>query len=207
MEDLIRLRDDDVGIESSSWDSSFKRFQEVHNWTTEWYEILHVPTILVNDIKRNPAWVKYVRDETEKGNMLPEIHGHEHVDFAKLSKEELVRQFGYCKEFIANEFGYTPKLVMSPWGANAPHISTAAEECGLKLRDCSDIFKLGGRYGIIQLFKDGHTSLSIRNVLREDLEIFTHFWEGGLRIKRVVELFKHGSWAAAEEANWSLFNE
>ena len=197
---LIRIRDDDILVHSSSYEDTFGRFRQVHEWVCESKQFIHVPTILVEEIQEFPDCIEYIKQETKEGRMLPEIHGHRHVDFAKLPKEELIDKFKLCKEFLWEKFEVKARYVYSPWGANAPHISDACEETGLKLIDCSRIMKLEGKHGIVQRLKDGEKLSNFYGC-----EFFTHFWGGGARLKRIVEVFKHGSWAAAKEANRELF--
>lgn len=198
----IRIRDDDILVNSSSYPDSFGRFKQIHEWICESTQFIHVPTILVKEIQQFPECIEYIRNETKEGRMLPEIHGHEHVDFAKISKEDLKEKFKLCKEFLWEKFEAHPRYVYSPWGASQPHLHEAAEECGLKLIDCSQIMKLEGKHGIVQRLKDGEDPSKFYGC-----EFFTHFWAGGARLKRIVEVFKHGSWEEAKKANRELFRD
>ena len=201
MSEPIRVRDDDVLGKTSSYDDSLGRFRQVHEWVVEVHPtMVHIPFILVRDISKFPDAIAYVRDQTEKGLLYPEIHGLEHIDYAKLTKAEVIEHLNICKEFILNEFGRVATRWTTPWGANASHLYEAAAECGLTLTDCSDILKLEGRYGICQRLKDGEP---ISNFYGH--EIFMHYWGGGARLKRVVEVVKHGSWEAAAKVNRELF--
>jgi len=197
---LIRVRDDDILVHSSGCDS-FKRFQQVHRWICESKTFIHVPAVLVTEIKAYPNCIQYVKEETQAGRMLPETHGFEHIDYAKLPKHEIIEHLKRCKDFNYENFGRVPKRFFTPWGANAPHIREASEECGLEMVDCSKINKLAGRYGMVQLAKDG---IDLEKYLSGG-EIFCHFWERGMRLKRVIEVVKHGSWEAAKTANGKWF--
>jgi len=198
---LIRVRDDDVLIKSSGCDS-FKRFQQIHGWIRESKKFIHVPAVLATEIQEFPECIEFVREETKAGRMVPETHGLKHIDYAKLTKEDIKEHLKQCKEFNFKNFGRVPKRFMTPWGANADHIREASEECGLELVDCSKINKLQGRYGMVQLAKDGR---DLEKFLSGG-EIFCHFWEGGMRLKRVIEVVKHGSWEAAKAANGKWFD-
>ena len=70
----------------------------------------------------------------------------------------------------------------------------------IELVTCEDIDKLVGRYGVQQQMMDGRDLTYL-----DGREIFMHWWEGGSRLKRVVEVLKHGSWEAAKKVNRKLF--
>ncbi len=199
---LIRIRDDDILVHSSSYEDTFGRFKQVHEWVCASKQFIHVPTILIEEIQEFPECIRYIRDETEKGRMLPEIHGLRHIDYAKLDKAEIVQHLNICKQFLWDSFGRKSQCFMTPWGANAPHIFEAAEEVGLQVIDCSAIMKLEGKHGIVQRLRDGEKLSKFYGC-----EFFTHFWAGGARLKRIVEVFKHGSWAEAKKANRELFRD
>lgn len=197
---MIYVRDDDVLVGSSSHPDPLKHFKTVHNWICETDKLLHVPTILVTEIQQFPEAIEYVREETAAGRMRPEIHGFQHIDYAKLSKEEIEDHLKRCYQFMYEKLGCVPNRFYTPWGANAPHIKEAANNLGLQLIDCSNLNKLQGRYGIVQRLRDGEDPKFL-----EEQEIFFHWWEGGLRIKRVIEVLKHGSWSAAQAVNKDWF--
>jgi len=198
---MIAVRDDDVLIKSSSHENSFSHFKTVHNWICESDKLLHVPAILVTEIQEFPECIEYIKDEASKGKMRPEIHGLRHIDYAKLSVEEVVVHLNKCKDFLLDKFNVNATTWYTPWGANASHLFDAAAECKLKLVDTSRINKLAGRYGMVQLAREGRDL----NKFLEGGEIFFHWWEGGMRLKRVIEVLKHGSWEAAKAANGEWF--
>lgn len=198
---LIRVRDDDVLVDSSSWTDNLGRFKQVHEWVTDAApRMIHIPFILVDDLKRRPDAVAFIRDETEKGLMIPEIHGKEHIDYKLLPQDQIVQHLKYCKEFLFSEFGRVPRRFATPWGANAPHIYEAAYECGLTLVDCSDLCKLQGEHSITRRLMDGEAVETFYGY-----EIFMHYWEGGARLARVCQAVKWGSWEEAKKRNRSLF--
>jgi len=148
-----------------------------------------------------PEAVAYIKEQKDLGKMSLQIHGWEHIDYAKLSVKEVIDDLERCKDFFYDKFEMIPSRWYTPWGANAPHLYEAADETGLTLIDCSQIYKMNGRYGIIQLAKEGK---DIEKFLHKK-EIFFHWWEGGMRLKRVIEIVKHGSYEAAKAANGNWF--
>ena len=207
---MIRVRDDDVLIGSSGIKDELARFKMVHEWICEVPEtLIHVPTILVREIQDFPECIDYVRQETEAGRMLPEIHGAWHRDYASLTPDLIKLDMEYCKHWIQEQFGHTATKFYSPWGAGfdarGAHIRPACAEVGIELITCEHINKMNGRYGVIHQLKDGRPLSYLEDT--KDREIFRHWWEGMARLKRIIEVAKHGSWEAAKAANSKLFRE
>ncbi len=206
----IFVRDDDVLIGSSSWDDSLGRFKQVHDWCLLSNRFLHVPAILFNNVVKDgtpgidhfPGAIEYIKEQTQEGKMRPEIHGWEHIDYAKLSVPEIREHLKRCKESMKEHFDVEATTWYTPWGANASHMHDAALEEGLKLIDCSRINKMEGRHGVVQRLRDGEDI----SFLEED-EVFTHWWGGGSRLLRIIQVGIHGSWAEAKAANRELFRE
>jgi peptidoglycan/xylan/chitin deacetylase (PgdA/CDA1 family) len=204
---MIGIRDDDVLLSSKSTDKPLTKFKMVHEWICEVPEtLIHVPTILVTEIQEFPDAIEFIRQETAEGRMTPEVHGLEHIDYAALEHDEIVNHLEYCRGWIKKNLGCDVTRFYTPWGAGADprgaHIRPAAEAAGLEMVTCEDIHKMQGRYGVIQELKDGNTL----NYL-EGKEIFLHWWENVTRLKRIVEVIKHGDWASAKVANKNLFKE
>jgi hypothetical protein len=208
---MIYVRDDDVLINSSSHEDPVKHFKKIHRWICEAPDkLLHVPALLmynkIADQERGvigfPEAMEFIKDETAAGRMRPEIHGYEHKDYKLLTKDRIVTELEICKDFLWCSFDTEATKWYTPWGANAPHLYEAASEAGLELIDCSKINKLRGRYGVVQEFRDGRHPSYL-----EEKDIFFHWWEGGLRLKRAIEVIKHGDWATAKANNDLWFEE
>src|SRR3990167_5839336 len=95
---MIRMRDDDVLVPSSSWKDVFGRFRQVHAWIVDCPQMIHVPTLITEELSDFPECVEYIKFETRLGRMAPELHGALHVDYAKLHEFHM-------REHIAGEFG------------------------------------------------------------------------------------------------------
>ena len=206
---MIYVRDDDVLIDSSDYESSFKRFKMAHSWIASAPgKMLHVPALLMyNNVEKQdrgvmgyPEAMEFIKDETTAGRMRPEIHGYEHKDYKPLATARIVTELEICKDFLWCSFDTKATKWYTPWGANAPHLYDAAAEAGLELVDCSVINKLAGRYGVVQQFRDGRLPDYL-----EGEEIFFHWWERGLRLRRAVEVIKHGDWDTAKANNDDWF--
>lgn len=195
---MIYVRDDDVLISSSGHQDPLHQFKKVHKWISECNKFIHVPTILVTEIQKFPVCIEYVRNETAEGRMKPEIHGFEHIDYGKLSYHEVIDHLSKCLDFFWKEFGVVPTKWYTPWGANSSMLRVVASEHHLTLVDCSDLTELGG---LAQLAQAGDDI----EVLLQEKEIFYHWWLRGLKLKRIIEVVKHGSWEAAKAVNGKWF--
>jgi len=197
---LVRVRDDDVLLQSRGWENPFARFRQLHEWILETDCVVHVPAILVNEIQEYPDCIAYVKEQTQEGRMLPEVHGMEHIDYGKLTKEDARDRLLRAKNWINDTFGYTPTIYYSQWGASQPHLHEAAAEVDLVLIDTSKRTVLEGPGGVIQKLKDGLPPAQLNGV-----EVMIHWWNAGARLARMCQVIKHGSWDGAKAANPKLF--
>ena len=210
---MIRVRDDDCLVTSSSWPDPFKRFRRVHNWISEIpNEMIHVPAILCTEIQQFPDCVKYIKNETRASRMLPELHGFQHeIDYRNRSYEDCCADLEKSIEWMATNLDVIPTVWYTPRCASHQPMKEAAARYGLEF---VDTFKnpLEGRNGVVQFLKDGGQLPKDAEPGRYHatrgtcFEISMHWWSYGLRLKRVVEVIKHGSWAKAAELNKELFN-
>ena len=202
---MIGVRDDDIILPSSSYENELDRVKQIHEWICEVPDkLIHVPTILITEIQEFPEAVEWIRQETLEGRMLPEIHGLRHINYAELEYDEVVNHLEYCRGWIQRKFDYDATRWYTPWGAGedevGAHLRPAAEAVGLTMVTCKNINKMNGRYGVVQELKDGRDLSYLDNQ-----EIFLHWWEGGCRLKRIVEVIKHGTWDEAVKHNKELF--
>lgn len=180
----VYFRDDDVLLPSSSWADPLGRFKQLHLWFEESKHCLHVPTILVTEIQQFPQAVEFIKTETEKNKMFPQLHGIQHIDYAKLSIEEVKDHLNRGREWMLDNLNVNPNRWYTPWGANAPHLYEAASETGYELVDCSNIIKSAH---VIQAFRKNYPIDYF-----DKKEIFFHWWEGGSRVKRIIDTIERG---------------
>jgi len=195
---MIYIRDDDVLLTSSGHKDPFHQFKKIHRWIIECDKFIHVPTILVTEIQEFPDCIEYIKNETKEGRMKPEIHGFKHVDYASLSNREVDDHLSQCLDFFWTTFNIVPTKWYTPWGASSPDLENIASKYNLTLIDCSDLTNIGG---FAQRAQNGE---NLENILQEK-EIFYHWWIRGLKLKRIIETVKHGSWEAAKTANGDWF--
>lgn len=166
---MISVRNDDVLVGSSSIVDTFKRFKGVHELICKAPQaLLHVPTILVEDIQKFPEAIEYVKAETAAGRMRPELHGLQHIDYGTLKLTEIVKHLDESILWFVENIEIMPTKWYTPWGANQPLLHSAAKIAGLQLIGRS--MKTNGRYGIIQQLRNGHK-------LSDFSEIGIHWWK------------------------------
>lgn len=220
---MIILRDDDVLVKSSQWADPFGRFRQQHEWTLVADNVLHVPTILVNDLKKFPECIEYMQKEIEKGNMKPQLHGLEHWDYSQKTPKQAAhkhlrhptkekwtdKEIRSAKEWIKEHlqeaikefekmFGYRPTRWMTPWGANLPHMKEVSNSLGITLTGVSEVAHLDEA---VRKLSEG--VITFENL--EHRDVFFHWWSGGLRVLRFCTAAQEGSWAEAVKKNPELF--
>jgi len=175
---MIRVRDDDVLTPSKEFikkpGGPAGRFRGIHKLIIQNTEkFIHVPTIVVDDIQAFPEVVEYIRDETEAGRMLPEIHGLEHIDYGARDDETVTDHLKQCKEFLHHEFGVYATKWYTPWGADSPVLRELASELDLELVGVKDRIEPSE---VVNAFKHNPTKAREKY---SDCEIMIHWWEGG----------------------------
>ena len=195
---MIYVRNDDVLVNSSAYTDKkrtpLERLKQIHRWICDTPKLLHVPTLVVEPLMVHPEAVKFIREETEAGRMAPEIHGFQHIDYGKTDKDRVIADLTICKEFLKKEIGIEAKKWYTPWGANNATLRQCSLLCGLELIDCSNINLPS------EVMRRANAGENIE-VFMEEKEIFIHWWERGMRLKRIIEVLKHGSVEAAKQAN------
>lgn len=197
---MISVRCDDALVHSSTYNDPVGRFRQVFSWTEDLPNFVFTPTVLVTEIQDYPDCINLIKQKTNEGSMDPQIHGLHHIDYGKLSEPEVREHLKVCKNWMFEQFGKVPSKWMTPWGASASHLHSAAAEENLTLVDCSNILPLEGRYGVVHRLKDGEP---ISNF--EGKELFMHWWTKGARLARVCAVAKYGSWNDAVRAKPELF--
>jgi len=185
---MIYVRDDDVLIPGKG---GLERFRRYHELICSNPRFLHRAAILVTEIQTVPGAVEYVYDEWDKGRLFLELHGLEHVDYGAMPKHKVIDHLHKALEWMRPA---CPGRWYTPWGSTQPHLHEAAKEVGLELVDCSNIIKLRGRNGAVDILREGRDLDYFENK-----ELFTHYWEKGNRLQRIVNFEQYGSWKAVTE--------
>jgi len=192
----IRIRDDDVLVTSSSFrGKEFDRFRGFHNMVTEDPKhFIHVLAVLATEIQEFPECIAYIKEETAKGTMQPEVHGLHHIDYAGLPYAVVVSQLREAKDFIVSSFNYVPTIWYSPWGAGADargeHLRPAALEAGLNLVTCVGMIQPSKLVHEIRALADTPEDKANLIMAWEGKEILRHWWEGSGALMESIQFFK-----------------
>lgn len=155
---------------------------------------IHVLAVLTTEIQEFPECIAYIKEETAKGNMRPEVHGLHHVDYAGLAYGEVVSQLSEAKAFIIDQFNYVPTEWYSPWGAGADargaHLRPAALEAGLNLVTCEGMIQPSKLVHEIRALPD--TTEAKAKLIQDwaGKEILRHWWEGSGALMESIQFFK-----------------
>jgi peptidoglycan/xylan/chitin deacetylase (PgdA/CDA1 family) len=166
---MIYVRDDDVLVPSSSHEDSAGRFRGVHNIIAG-HGFIHRPSIIVTQIQQFPSTIEFIREKYEAGEMEPQWHGLEHVDYATKGFEEIVYDIQTSQEFFMSNFGVEFTRFYTPWGANAEHIDLACRSVGIEMIDCSDLIEPS------HIIKDPDPTYE----KYDGKEVFIHWWTAGV---------------------------
>ena len=194
---MIRVRNDDVVRESGDWTGrEVERVKRIHSWISEFPDdFIHVPTIVVNDIKRFPEGIDFVAEETKEGRMAPEVHGLEHIDYCALTEGKIVDDLSECLEWFNKTLGITPTRFYTPWGGMNQKCTDAAASVGLTAIGVDTNWSLEA---VVARLCNGGLVADVHGH-----EVFMHWWNRGIRLKRLAMAVKYGSWAAASVAEES----
>jgi len=227
---MIRVRNDDILVSSSDWPDPVKRFRQIHRWISEAPEhLIHIPAILCSEIQQFPTCIEYIKEETKAGRMIPELHGfHHEIDYTARSIEECVTDLEKAINWMVKHLEVRPKTWYTPrcagryprrefhtkekyeaLVAQADRMRAAADFMKLEVVSEFDN-KLEGRDGVCRHLKDGRSLEAISNsrkIADGHKEISTHWWSRGIRLKRVIEAIKHGSWDNAMKIEPELFRD
>jgi len=171
---MLKVRDDDVLMYKGEWKDPYSRFVEVHGLIVQ-YGAMHVPAILMTEILDFSDVIVFIRQETLAGRMEPQWHGWKHVDYAKVEKDKIIWEIKASQNRFREWFDTQFTKFYTPWGANAPHIKEACDECGIEMVDCSDIVRCV------------HVNEEPEKFHSKDIEIMIHWWEGKERLNRTLK--------------------
>lgn len=223
---MLRIRDDDVLVRSSSWGDPFERFKELHEWIAETEgKVVHVPTVLVREIQEFPDCIAYIKEHTARGTMEPQLHGLTHIDYSRLAfpaeklpprgrvkhdgftaeeitwhERALKAHLGFSRGWMFDEFDQPPTKWYTPWGADNAYLRAAAAWAKLELVGTDNLFEISAA---CEMFRNG---ASLEDVEKRG-EIMIHWWQRGERVRRVCAAARHGSWAEAVKQEPAIFGE
>lgn len=197
---ILRIRDDDVLVSSSGFKDVPTRFRQYHSWFEPAYgKVLHVANILCGDIQQFPEAIEFIQEEFKLGHLEVQLHGWRHDRYHNMSFDEVVNSLKACQDWMGKTFNAEPSIWYTPWGSKEPHLFEAAKECGLELRDTSNVHKPGEMLSALR-----RPEIYSFDKLNEK-EVLTHWWERGRRVERIIACYLHGGYLQAKAAEPELF--
>lgn len=158
---------------------------------------IHVAAILTTEIQEFPDAIDYIKEETAAGNLQPEVHGLQHINYEELTHKEIVEHLTEAKQFIVDTFNYTPTIWYSPWGAGAStkgtHLRGAALEAGLNLVTLEGMIRPSVLMQEIRSTPETPEARAQLIARWEGKEILRHWWEGTGALTGCIKFFnEHG---------------
>jgi hypothetical protein len=199
---LKRIRFDDIlwatGDEKVQG-KEFQKFKKHIDWCKD-LNIMLSPAILCQDIEQFPECMEYIRGETSKETLFPDLHGWTHGPYGDLTVEEIRRDLDLAFEWFDKNLGVVPIRWVTPHGANTIEIQDAAREFGLIVEDTTLPV-------IDQKVLDSHLREYKDLSVMDNKVLMVHWWERGLRLFRIARIISNGSVQAAIEATKTELDE
>lgn len=192
---MIRIRIDDVPVESGAHHKGrvFHQIKKIHRWTQKISnKAVHVPTLLIKDIAEWPELIEFIREETRMYRMFPQIHGYEHIDYGKLSEQEITNHMRMCIEWFNDELDYHPTIWATPWGATSPTMQAVGRKLGLTIETTHTTLSPGAARKLAEDY--GPAILRGKTIME-------HWYKRGLQLLRVIEIVEYGSVEEAKKQN------
>jgi len=197
---LIRVRTDDVLVHSDSMKGAeFEKWRKHHRWVLEAPAYFyHVAAILCKDIQDFPKAIDYIRQEVAEGRLGLDLHGWEHIDYSKIPQEQIEEHLEKSFEFFLKTFNCLPSRWATPWGNNSEGIKKAARKYSIAVEGVTDpVIDQSQAVNIVHHFN------SITPLLGK--VIMVHWFERGLKLWRIIQTAKYGTWTKAEAAHPTEF--
>jgi len=199
---VIYIRDDDVGWTGEEpAGENWELFRYVHETLNRVPgRFMHRVAILAQSFVHQPA-IDYMREEINAGRMEAQIHGWLHIDYSKVDESHLRLHLEETAAWILRTFGTTPTKFYAPWGSDGGSILPVCKELGLEWVGAKGAVK--PQAGVHALRK-GYPLTHL-----DGMEILMHWHKGydRIRVKQLVEIYHHGSFAAARIAEPRLYGD
>lgn len=199
---MIRIRCDDYVVNSSAFsrDRAVKRIVQIHRWMEQAPQgyFNYIPTVIVSEIKNWPEIIELLKKETTAHKISPQIHGLEHIDYGAVSKAIIKDHLLKCIDWFETTLHYTPTIWASPWGAWTRDMQEISNELHLTLETTAPTVPLGQCIEAIR-------NTGVEKVRYSSPLVLMHWWEKGLKLLRLTEIVRAGSYDGAVKARPDLF--
>jgi peptidoglycan/xylan/chitin deacetylase (PgdA/CDA1 family) len=191
-----------VDSTSFSRDRAIKRVMQLHRWMDQAPKgyFNYIPTVIVGEMIDWPEITDLLRHETAAHKISPQIHGLHHVDYGSLDKETIREHLGLCMTWFKDTLWYEPTIWATPWGGWSRDMEEVASEFNLTLETTRPTISIGR---CIDLCK----TEGVETVRYSSPLVLIHWWEKGLKLLRLTEIVKNGSYEAAVVARPDLFGD
>lgn len=199
---IIRVRFDDVLVQSKPMKGQeFQKFKKHHKWCLEATEVFY-PTaaVLCSEIQQFPEAVEYIRSELDEGRLYIDLHGWEHIDYAKLTQDEIEEHLEKSFDYLLKTFRCLPVRWATPWGANSEAIQNACRKYCIAWEGVEN--PVIDQAAAVARVRNTKTVESLRGLV-----VMVHWFERGLKLYRIVQAAKYGGWDEAAAAHPEHFTE
>ena len=201
---MIRIRCDDVMVESSSFsrERSINRIIQITRWMDKSPQgyFNFIPTILVEEMEHWPEVIDLIRHNTMAHKMSPQIHGFQHIDYASVDKQTIREHLKKCLVWFKDYLNYEPTTWATPWGAWTKEMEEVANEFHLTVETTAVTMPIGSAIDYIK-------ARGVEEFRYSNPTILIHWWEKGLKLLRLTEIVRYGSYKAAQQERPDLFKE
>lgn len=173
--------------------AEFEKWKKHHQWVLEGPDyFFHTAAILCSEIQDFPVAIDYIKDEVAAGRLSLDLHGWEHIDYAKLTQEAIEEHLEKSFEFFLKTFNCLPFRWCTPWGGVSNNVNRAARKYSLVVEGTSD--PVIDQSIAVNVVKQYNTIEPLRGKT-----IMVHWFERGLKLYRMIQTAKYGSWSDAAE--------
>jgi len=136
----------------------------------------------------------------DAGRLFVDLHGWEHIDYTKLSQEEIEEHLEKSFDYMLDTFGCLPVRWATPWGATSDAILAACRKYCIAWEGVTHpVIDQGEAAKIV---KETGTIECLQNRV-----IMVHWFERGLKLYRIAQTAKYGTWEEAAKAHPDYFKE
>jgi peptidoglycan/xylan/chitin deacetylase (PgdA/CDA1 family) len=193
---------DDVLVHSEPMkDLEFQKFRKHHQWCLEAPKLFYpIAAVLCKEIQDFPDAIAYIRSQLDEHKLFVDLHGWEHIDYTKLTQEQVEEHLEKSFDFMLNTFNCLPIRWAPPWGGISEAMQQACRKYSLTLEgvtnpviDQGDAVAMVKKHGTIECL--------------QGKIIMVHWFERGLKLYRIIKTGVHGTWEEAAKAEPEYFKD
>jgi len=199
---MLRIRCDDYMVNSTEFirERAIKRIIQLHKWMDQAPQgyFNYIPTVIVGEMDNWPEITELLKHETAANKISPQIHGYMHINYTDLDKTVIREHLQKCIDWFNSALKYQPTIWATPWGAWTQEMEEIAAEFQLTLETTAPTMPIGQ---CIDLCK----TTGVETVRYNSPLVLIHWWEKGLKLLRLTEIVRYGSYDLAKRSRPDLF--